>query len=78
MPVYRTLSNDYAAVSHAINAGKPVVLNGKSKYTRDLQALGTDLVGVPHPTRAAARSGSGLFDAFWRRLSQPHVKPSAS
>lgn len=74
MPVYRTLSNDYAAVSRAINAGKPVVLNGKSKYTRDIQALATDLVGVQRATRADARGGRGLLDAFWRRLRQPREK----
>src|SRR5262245_10315282 len=76
MPVYRTLSNDYAAVSRAINSGKPVVLNGKSKYARDLQALGTDLVGVQRAAQAA-RNGSSLLDALWRRLRQPLEVASA-
>jgi len=76
MPVYRTLSNDYAAVSRAINAGKPVVLNGKSRYARDLQALGTELVGVQQATRAA-HNGRGLLDTLWRRLRQPLEPASA-
>lgn len=76
IPVYRTLSNDYVAVSRAINSGKPVVLNGKSKYARDLQALGTELVGVQRAARAA-RNGRGLLDALWRRLRQPLEVASA-
>jgi pilus assembly protein CpaE len=76
MPVYRTLSNDYAAVSRAINAGRPVVLNGKSRYARDLQALGTELVGVQQATRAA-RNARGLLDTLWRRLRQPLETASA-
>lgn len=76
VPVYRTLSNDYAAVSRAINSGKPVVLNGKSKYARDLQALGTELVGVNRAAQAA-RNGRGLLDALWRRLRQPLEVASA-
>ena len=75
-PVYRTISNDYQAVSRAINSGKPVVLNGKSKCARDLQALGTELVGV-HSAARAARSGRGLLDALWRRLRQPLEVASA-
>jgi pilus assembly protein CpaE len=76
VPVYRTLSNDYAAVSRAINSGKPVVLNGKSKYARDVQALGTELVGV-HGAARAARNGRGLIDTLWRRLRQPLEVASA-
>lgn len=44
--VYWTLSNDYEAVSHSINAATPVAQNAKSRYTRDLQALGVDLLGL--------------------------------
>ena len=76
VPVYRTLSNDYQAVSRAINSGKPVVLNGKSKYARDVQALGTELVGV-HGAARAARNGRGLIDTLWRRLRQPLEVASA-
>ncbi|HJS42616.1 MAG TPA: AAA family ATPase [Gemmatimonadales bacterium] len=76
VPVYRTLSNDYVAVSRAINSGKPVVLNGKSKYARDLQALGTELVGVQRAAQAA-RNGRSLLDTLWRRLRQPLEAASA-
>jgi pilus assembly protein CpaE len=67
MKVSWTLSNDYAAVSRSINAGKPVVLNGKSRYTRDLQSLGADLVGVRRG--AAAGAGAGAH-AGWRGLGR--------
>src|SRR2546428_2498222 len=64
MKVSWTLSNDYAAVSRSINAGKPVVLNGKSRYTRDLQPLGADLAGL----RPGSRAGEGPH-LGWRGLS---------
>jgi hypothetical protein len=53
-----------------------VVLNGKSKYARDVQALGTELVGV-HGAARAARNGRGLIDTLWRRLRQPLEVASA-
>lgn len=46
LKVYWTLSNDYEAVSRAINSGNPVAGNAKSRYARDLQALAADLIGV--------------------------------
>jgi pilus assembly protein CpaE len=44
--VFHTLSNDYEAVIRSINAGKPIVLNGNSRYTRDVKALGAMLAGL--------------------------------
>ena len=70
MKVSWTLSNDYVAVSRSINAGKPVVLNGRSPYTRDLQALGADLVGARHGSRAGGGTHAGWrgLGRLWRRL----------
>jgi pilus assembly protein CpaE len=39
LPVFATLSNDYEAVIRSINSGKPVILNGKSPYSRDVKRL---------------------------------------
>lgn len=44
--VYRTLANDYEAVSRSINTGKPVVLEPKSAFARDLMALGGEIAGL--------------------------------
>ena len=70
MKVSWTLSNDYVAVSRSINAGKPVVLNGRSPYTRDLQALGADLVGARHGSHAGGGTHAGWrgLGRLWRRL----------
>ncbi len=44
--VFCTLSNDYESVIRSINAGKPIVLNGNSRYTRDVKALGAQIAGL--------------------------------
>ncbi len=54
LKVFWTLSNDYEAVMRSINAGKPIVLNGNSKYTKDVKALGAKLAGLG-ATKAAGR-----------------------
>jgi pilus assembly protein CpaE len=46
MPVYRTLANDYEAVSGAINEGRPVVAGGTGPFARDLRELAAQLAGV--------------------------------
>jgi pilus assembly protein CpaE len=80
MKVYRTLSNDYAAVSRSINGGKPVVLNGRSRYTRDLWALGADLLGLPRGSRAGRGPHARwrFMGALWRRLRRQREEAGAS
>ena len=56
LAVFRTLSNDYEGVSRSINTGKPIVLNGDSKYSADIQALGRDVTGL----KAKKKGGRGL------------------
>jgi pilus assembly protein CpaE len=46
IPVFRTLSNDYEGVSRSISTGKPIVLNGNSKFSRDVKALGVEVTGI--------------------------------
>ena len=44
--VFQTLSNDYEGVSRSINSGRPIVLNGDSKYASDIKMLGREVAGV--------------------------------
>jgi pilus assembly protein CpaE len=47
LKVFWKISNDYEAVMGSLNAGRPIVLNGGSPYTRDLSALARNVAGVP-------------------------------
>jgi pilus assembly protein CpaE len=58
LKVFWTLSNDYEAVIRSINQGKPIVLNGSSKYTKDVKALGAKLAGLGAKDRVARPSAS--------------------
>jgi len=63
IPVYATLSNDYEAVIRSVNTGKPVVMNGTSAYSQDLNRLGSLITGVKPqqtPSGAFQRLTSGL------------------
>lgn len=73
LQVYWTLSNDYEAVSRAINSGNPVARNAKSRYARDLQALGADLVGVGASTNGGGRTSGvrKIGDLLGRLRRQP-------
>jgi pilus assembly protein CpaE len=46
MPVFSTLCNDYEGVSRSINTGTPIVLNGNSKFSRDMKTLGVQVTGI--------------------------------
>jgi len=45
--VFWKISNDYDAVTSSVTAGRPIVLNGGSPYTRDLAGLAAQVTGVP-------------------------------
>jgi len=47
--VFWKVSNDYEAVMGSVNAGKPIVMNGGSPYTRDLQGLAATITGIKEP-----------------------------
>jgi pilus assembly protein CpaE len=46
LKVFATIGNDYEALIASINSGKPIVLNGNSRYSRDVKALGARVVGM--------------------------------
>jgi pilus assembly protein CpaE len=52
LKVFWKISNDYEAVMGSLNAGRPIVLNGGSPYTRDLNALARSVTGVPEEKRS--------------------------
>jgi hypothetical protein len=60
--VFHTLVNDYEEVSRSISTGKPIVLNGNSKFSRDMKALGVEVTGI----RGTASRGGRM-----RALSAP-------
>jgi pilus assembly protein CpaE len=55
VPVYHTLCNDYDEVSRSISTGKPIVLNGNSKFSRDMKALGAEVTGIRGKGEAGGR-----------------------
>jgi pilus assembly protein CpaE len=65
IPVFHTLVNDYEEVSRSISTGKPIVLNGKSKFSRDMKALGVAVTGI----RGAGDRGGRL-----RAISAPFTR----
>jgi pilus assembly protein CpaE len=52
LKVFWKISNDYEAVMGSLNAGRPIVLNGGSPYTRDLDGLARSVTGVPEEKRS--------------------------
>ncbi len=76
LKVFRTLSNDYEGVSRSINTGKPIVLNGESKYGRDIQALGRDVTGLKQKKKGAGRlSALSLGKLFGRGRAEEATNP---
>jgi len=57
LKVFWTLSNDYEAVIRSINQGKPIVLNGSSKYTKDVKGLGAKIAGLGAKEKLLALEG---------------------
>lgn len=62
--VYRSLAADEETVGSGADEGRPVVLNGKSRFARDLRALATDLAG---PYAVNGKPHGGLFARVLRR-----------
>jgi pilus assembly protein CpaE len=70
--VFWKIGNNYEAVMGSVNAGKPLVLNGGSPYTRDLEALASELTGVrAKPQRSRlAQALSAPFRGMAGRLAK--------
>lgn len=61
------LGNDYEAVTNAVNTGTPVILDGKSRFSRDVRGLGVELAGL---RSGAAGRGSNPFRRLWHRVKR--------
>ncbi len=53
LKVFGTIRNDYEALIQSINSGKPIVLNGNSRYSRDVKSLGARVAGVTDTSKGA-------------------------
>jgi pilus assembly protein CpaE len=62
LKVFWKLSNDYEAVLGSLNTGKPIVMNGNSSYSKDLNSLGVALAG----TKALPERRGRIFGALSR------------
>jgi pilus assembly protein CpaE len=72
LKVFWKVSNDYEAVMTSVNAGKPIVLNGGSPYTRDLGGLAAAVTGVREaaPPSGLARLLSAPFKGIATRIGK--------
>jgi pilus assembly protein CpaE len=72
LPVFGTLSNDYEGVIHSISTGKPIVLNGNSKFSRDMKVLGARVSGIHHKKagRGALRTLAAPFGRLFGRRAK--------
>ncbi len=74
LKVFWKISNDYEAVMGSVNAGKPIVLNGGSPYTRDLKGLAAQVTGVPEEATPRSRLAQALvapFKGLAGRIAKP-------
>jgi len=64
--VFATLSADDAAVSNAMNTGKPAVLSRKSHYARDVRSMAASLLGSFSTNGKSAKSARPRRSLFGR------------
>jgi pilus assembly protein CpaE len=65
--VFWTLSNDYEAVMTSVNTAKPIVLEGKSRYARDLRRLSAEVTGL----RPGTDGRRNPFRRIWEKVRRP-------
>ena len=70
LKVFWKISNDYDAVTSSVTAGKPIVLNGGSPYTRDLAGLASAVTGVRNDAGQGSRLARILAAPFQGIMSK--------
>ena len=70
LKVFGTISNDYEALIQSINSGKPIVLNGNSKFGRDIKTLGARVAGMKGKGSDKGAGWMGRVIGKLRRKSQ--------
>lgn len=68
LDVYWTLPNDFETVITSISSGQPLVLQGNSRYAKELKALARDIAGA----------GQSAEDSLLARLLSPFRSRSSS
>lgn len=74
---YCSLANDYEAVLQSLTQGKPVVLNPRSKFGRDIEQLATLLAGSP-PARARTGALAGVVSSLRDLVRLPALRPAVT
>ena len=69
LKVFWKISNDYEAVMNSVTAGRPIVLNGGTSYTRDLAGLAAQVTGV-QTSAGRSRLGRVLTAPFQGVMAQ--------
>jgi pilus assembly protein CpaE len=72
LKVFWKISNDYESVMSSVAAGRPIVLNGGSPYTRDLAGLAAQVTGVrlPPPRSRLSRALAAPFQGVMRKVGK--------
>jgi len=68
LQAFGTIGNDYEAVIGAINSGKPIALNGTSKYNRDLRTVAARIAGLTAEPPANGRPSGGWISGLWGKV----------
>jgi pilus assembly protein CpaE len=70
LKVFWKVSNEYEAVLGSVTAGKPIVLNGGSPYTRDLAGLAAEVTGVRQGLSHQSRLSQALTAPFQKVMGK--------
>jgi pilus assembly protein CpaE len=74
---YCALANDYEAVLQSLTQGKPVVLNPRSKFGRDIEQLATMLAGSA-PGKGRVGALAGVVSSLRDLVRLPALRPAVT
>lgn len=74
---FGTLANDYEAVLQSLTQGKPVVLNPRSKFGRDIEQLAGMLAGS-QPTKQRTSAIHGVVSSLRDLVRVPGLRPAVT
>jgi pilus assembly protein CpaE len=76
LDVYWTLTNDYATVIQSISTGQPLVLQGNSRYARELKELARSIVDGSRGAHEPKKSAVGRLLSRLRPSSNRRERPT--
>jgi pilus assembly protein CpaE len=71
LPVYATLTNDFATVIESLSTGKPLVLHGSARYAQEIKTLAAKIAGRSESAHRSATVIGRLFGAVASRSTSP-------